>query len=113
LDKGREKYGERALLGSDASSSGSDDEEEDDDGELINANVEKKFLETIAMIRANDPKLLQVEGEVFRDEDFEASSGDDDNKASKKVTYKDLIREDVLKKASKGANEDSSDEESG
>lgn len=65
------------------------------------------------MIRANDPKLLQVEGEVFRDEDFEASSGDDDNKASKKVTYKDLIREDVLKKASKGANEDSSDEESG
>ena len=32
-------------------------EDEDDDGLLINANVEKKFLETIAMIRSNDPKL--------------------------------------------------------
>ena len=78
LDKGKEKYGERALLGSDASSSGSEDEDEDDEGELINANVEKKFLETIAMIRANDPKLKQVEGEVFRDEDFEGSSSDHD-----------------------------------
>lgn len=56
------------LLNSDSESSV---EEEDDDGTLINANVEKKFLETIAMIRSNDPKLKEVEGEVFRDEDFE------------------------------------------
>ena len=63
---------------------------------------EKKFLETIAMIRANDPKLKQVQGEVFRDEDFEASSEEGNRKSdNKKVTYKDLIREDVLKKASK------------
>lgn len=69
------------------------------------------------MIRANDPKLKQVEGEVFRDEDFEGegeSSGEDIRKSDKKVTYKDLIREDVLKKASKKggtAAEDSSEEE--
>jgi protein KRI1 len=67
LDKAKEKYGEKALLGSDASSSESEEEEEDDDGELINANVEKKFLETIAMIRTNDPKLKAVEGELFND----------------------------------------------
>jgi protein KRI1 len=60
LDKAKEKYGERALLdipNQEGEGSGSEDEDEDDDGELINATVEKKFLETIAMIRSNDPKL--------------------------------------------------------
>jgi len=96
-------------MGSDASSSESEEDEEDDDGELINANVEKKFLETIAMIRTNDPKLKAVEGELFNDDDFEASS-DGEVKAAKKVTYKDLIREDVLNKAKHG-DQDSSDDD--
>lgn len=78
LDKAKEKYGEKALLaeiskldrdGSDGDSSSF--EEEDDEGELINAKVEKKFLETIAMIRTNDPKLKEAEGELFKDEDFD------------------------------------------
>ncbi len=56
LEKGKEVYGEKALLGSDASSKSSS-EDEDDEGHLINAKLEKKFLETIAMIRSNDPKL--------------------------------------------------------
>jgi hypothetical protein len=62
-------------------------EEEDDDGALINANVEKKFLETIAMIRSNDPKLKAVEGEVFRDEDFESDGGVAAAAVHKKLTY--------------------------
>jgi protein KRI1 len=94
------------LLNSDDDSEASV-EEEDDDGALINANVEKKFLETIAMIRSNDPKLKAVEGEVFRDEDFESDEGAVVVKgSSKKLTYKDQIREDVLKR---GAAEEESD----
>jgi protein KRI1 len=94
------------LLNSDDDSEASV-EEEDDDGALINANVEKKFLETIAMIRSNDPKLKAVEGEVFRDEDFESDEGAVVVKGSnKKLTYKDQIREDVLKR---GEAEEESD----
>ena len=100
------------LLGSDDSEESV--EEEDDDGALINANVEKKFLETIAMIRSNDPKHKAVEGEVFRDEDFE---DDSDHGAAttavkgKKLTYKDQIREDVLKKGAEESGESDSEEE--
>ena len=68
-------------------------EDEDDDGLLINANVEKKFLETIAMIRSNDPKLKETQGEVFKDEDFEEDDDDHivakESKKNKKLTYKD------------------------
>jgi protein KRI1 len=67
LDKAKEKYGEKALLdlGDDDQEESEEEEEEDDEGELINATVEKKFLETIAMIRSNDPKLKQTQGELF------------------------------------------------
>jgi hypothetical protein len=52
------------------------------------------------MIRSNDPKLKTVEGEVFNDEDFDDPEDDPEAaRFSKKVTYKDLIREDVLKRA--------------
>ena len=66
----------------------SSESEEDDDGELINAVVEKKFLETIAMIRENDPKLKQVDGELFKDSDFEAEAEGEKEK-QKPITYKD------------------------
>ena len=114
LEQAKEKYGERALLDNDDDNNESEEEEEEDDeGELINANVEKKFLETIAMIRTNDPKLKQVEGELFKDEDFEGGDGEDEGQKSrskdKKMTYKDQIRADVLKKVKKEG--DSSDDE--
>lgn len=109
LDKAKEKYGDAAILNSDEESS-EEIEDEDDDGELINAAVEKKFLETIAMIRSNDPKLKQSEGEVFRDEDF-SEEDDDQNQKGKAVTYKDLIREDVLKKAKAGKEDESSSDD--
>jgi hypothetical protein len=88
-------------------------EDEDDDGLLINANVEKKFLETIAMIRSNDPKLKETQGEVFKDEDFEEQDNENiiaKESKKKKLTYKDQIREDVLK--GRGASDSSEEEES-
>jgi hypothetical protein len=66
------------------------------------------------MIRSNDPKLKTVEGEVFNDEDFDDSEDDqEDAMFSKKVTYKDLIREDVLKRAKHGTEGSSDDEDDG
>jgi protein KRI1 len=66
-----------------------EEEEEDDEGELINAAVEKKFLETIAMIRSNDPKLKQTQGELFKDEDFEETAGRQKESSKPLLTYKD------------------------
>ena len=61
LEKAKEKYGEKALLDSaEDESDQSSSEEEDDDGELINPKFEKKFLETMRMIRENDPKLKET-----------------------------------------------------
>jgi hypothetical protein len=66
------------------------------------------------MIRSNDPKLKTVEGEMFNDEDFDDPEDEqEDAKFSKKVTYKDLIREDVLKRAKHGTEGSSDDEDDG
>ena len=111
LEKGKEIYGEKALAQVSGEES-SEEEDEDDDADLINATVGKKFLETIAMIRSNDPKLKQVEGELFKDEDFE--DGGLVEKHSKKplMTYKDQIRKDVLKRA-EGDSDDEDDSSEG
>jgi hypothetical protein len=65
------------------------------------------------MIRSNDPKLTEIKGEVFNEEDFEVNEEDDHKKSSKPLmTYKDQIRQDVLNKAKKGNdNTDESEEE--
>lgn len=58
------KYGE--LLEDDEKSQNSSSEEsEDEDAELINPNFEKKFLETLTMIRTNDPRLKEIKEELF------------------------------------------------
>lgn len=61
------------------------------------------------MIRSNDPKLKAVEGEVFKDEDFEEENAAAGKKDGKALTYKDMIREDVLRKGEEA--ESSGDEE--
>ena len=64
LEKGKLKYGDKLMssgrdgaleegeLESESSSS-----EDDSEAELLNPTVEKKFLQVMAAIRANDPKL--------------------------------------------------------
>ena len=98
LDKATEKYGAKALMDGDDSgeeSESSSSADEDDDAELLNPKVEKKFLETLALIRENNPKLKEIQGEIFQDSDFEDQDNDGEDKKmkeSKPVTYKDLIR---------------------
>ena len=71
LQKGQQKYG-KLLTGDDMESSSSSDDE-DSEGELINQTVEKKFIEVLAAIRTNDPKLKQIAEDdcIFKDEDFQ------------------------------------------
>ena len=76
LEQGREKYGDKALR-EDNEKGGSDDDEseseedEDEEADLINPHFEKKFLETLTMIRNNDPKLKDIKEDLFKDEDFD------------------------------------------
>ena len=65
------------------------------------------------MIRDNDPKLKGLKEELFKESDFEDEDEDEESddkkkKKSKPVTYKDLIREDVLNHKD-GSESDSSD----
>lgn len=62
------------------------------------------------MIRENDPKLKQVDGELFKDSDFEAEAEGEKEK-QKPITYKDQVRSDILKKARKGSSDGSEDDE--
>ena len=103
LEKAKEKYGERALdIDKDSNESeSSSSEEEDDDANLINPKVEKKYLETLIMIRENNPKLKELKEDLFKDSDFEQEeNGNNEQKASKPITYKDLLREEILEKMS-------------
>ena len=67
LDKAKDKYG---TLDSDSEED--EEEEEDEEAALINPKFERKFIETLTMIRSNDPKIKGLQGELFNDEDFEA-----------------------------------------
>ena len=88
LEKGKLKYGD-ALNGQPESESSSS--EDDSDAELLNPQVEKKFLEVLTAIRNNDPKLKEVEKPIFEDNDFE-KGGKGERKKDKAFTLKDQIR---------------------
>ena len=114
LQKGKQKYGKKLdASGSDESSSSSAD---DSEAELINPNVETKFLEVLTAIRNNDPKLKKIaeDDHIFKDEDFDGKATGE-GKKEKGVFLKDQIRERALKKLKKQSDaesESSSDESS-
>jgi hypothetical protein len=59
--------------------SSSSSEDEDDEAELVNPKFETKFLQTLAMIRDNDPKLKDLKEELFKDADFEQDENESEN----------------------------------
>lgn len=111
LEQGKLKYGD--LLDKDEESSETSSED-DSEGELINETFETKFLEVITAIRAGDPSVLTKTGDnaigemVWKDEDFVAKPI---VKKDKKVTLKDQIRQDALKKIKDGVSASESDED--
>lgn len=117
LEQGRLKYGD--LLEGDEQSSESESSSSDDSaGELVNAKFEKKFFEVITAIRAGDPSVLTKTGDnavgepLWKDEDFEESSDEKlIEKKDRKVTLKDQIRTDALKKIKAGQSASESEDD--
>lgn len=117
LEQGRLKYGD-LLEGDEQSSESESSSSDDSDGELVNAKFEKKFFEVITAIRAGDPSVLTKTGDnavgepLWKDEDFEESSdGKLMEKKDRKVTLKDQIRTDALKKIKAGQSASESEDD--
>jgi protein KRI1 len=89
-----------------SSSSSSDDSQAD----LVQPKFEKKFLEVITAIRAGDKSILtKHSGEtIFKDEDFEVAKK---GEKVKKLTLKDQIRTDALRKIKGGEDASEADED--
>jgi protein KRI1 len=111
LEKIKEKYGtnpENWGSEEDASSSS----EEDSDAELMTTKAQSKVLNLLASIQNKDKhaELLKHEGEYFNDSDFEENDEKSKkrHKKEKKITYKDVIRKEALKKIDKGESSGSS-----
>lgn len=90
------KYGQDPHQSSSYSSSS----EEDEDAVLLTSKAERKYNELLLRIKNNDKTLfteVQEGQDYFQDSDFEPSE-EKAVKTHKKVTYKDVIRQDVIKK---------------
>ena len=96
-EKRKEKERLEHKYGNDVESESSS-EDEDSDAELNTAKFDAKFANLLHRIENNDKTLMQTEGEYFQDDDFEDSDENKVKKRDKKVTLKDQIRNQTLKK---------------
>ncbi|GMH76184.1 hypothetical protein TrLO_g4024 [Triparma laevis f. longispina] len=74
--------------------SSSSSESEDEDAELLTPGVDLKVLETINRIRAKDPSIYDSSTDFFKDvvPKVDRKAGGE----SKKMAYKDVVREQIL-----------------
>ena len=97
----------------------SEDLESEDEGEALTTNVDKKILATIAAIRRKDPRVYKPDAVFFEApaDDDDASDGSDAERGSdgddgseqkkkkkqpKKVTAKDVLRQQLMEAAERG-----------
>ncbi|GIX65309.1 Krr1 family protein [Babesia caballi] len=86
-------------------SEGSDDE--DEDAVLLTNKVEEKIFKTLLDIKNKNPAIYDPNVKCFSDSDFEdEGDGAAGTKPSKGVTYKDMVRETLLKKGAEGFESD-------
>lgn len=80
----------------------SDDESEDDDAELLSHDLELNILNTINSIRKKDPVVYDKQKIWFKRDVSEDENENDevDQSSSKKKTYKDIVREQLLSNTS-------------
>ncbi|GMH69196.1 hypothetical protein TrST_g2305 [Triparma strigata] len=77
--------------------SSSSSESEDEDAELLTPNVDLKVLETINRIRSKDPSIYDPSTDFFKGVVPDPSSIQSANqKSSKKMAYKDVVREQIM-----------------
>lgn len=106
---------ELGLLTGGADADESSDESEDD-GDLLTAGLDKKILATIQAIRSKDPKVYDAKTTFFTEADDAASSDDEGDKPKKakkekKKTAKDVLREQLVEAAERGATDAFADDD--
>ena len=108
IERLESKYGKQKLNAKEPSEPSESSESEDSDAYLNTEKAETKFIDLIQRIKKNDKTLLKMEGDFFKDEDFEPEKKE---KKHKKTTLKDAIREDALRRIKGDQSAGSSDDE--
>lgn len=73
----------------------SSESSEDSDAELVTTKVNSKFLEVMALIRKNDPKLKDPNYHTFSDSDFDEAESK--GPKAKPLRYRELYAQTLLK----------------
>ena len=98
LDKLQAKYGNN-IGDEDYDSESSSIASDEEDAVMNTRKVESKFNELLVRINNNDKTLMETKGDYFVESDFaESEQEDKGDKRDKKITYKDVIRKDVMNK---------------
>ncbi|GBE61880.1 zinc zz type domain-containing protein [Babesia ovata] len=97
----------------DDESSSEESSEEDEDGVLLTDKVEQKIFQTLLKIKNKNPEIYAPEVKYFSDSDFEdeANEEDGESKKAKGLTYKDMVRETLLKEGAEGFENEEDDAE--
>ncbi|XP_067946404.1 protein KRI1 homolog [Watersipora subatra] len=105
LMKLKSRYGNVAL----DDSSETDSETEDEDAEELTADIEQKWLKTLAALKSNDPRIYDDKMHFFNSDDETSASAANTNKRKKmkRVTLKDMDRRVITER--EGAYSDTSD----
>eukprot|EP00933_Yihiella_yeosuensis_P061637 TRINITY_DN64478_c0_g1_i1.p1 TRINITY_DN64478_c0_g1~~TRINITY_DN64478_c0_g1_i1.p1 ORF type:complete len:718 (+),score=253.75 TRINITY_DN64478_c0_g1_i1:208-2361(+) len=114
MDKKEAARAARILADEDIASDSSDETTEDEGAELLTGKVESKIFQTLAKIKKKDPSIYDDKKVFFDDDDFEESkaSKEKTGKEPKKVTYKEFLRDTLLKEGADAiANEEDEMEE--
>ena len=106
LEQGRLKYGD--LVSGSSQESEESSSEDDSEAEMVGPKFEKKWLKMMTAIRESDPSVLTKTGDnavgerLWRDTDFDSKAKE--QAKSKKMTLKDQIRLDAMKRIEEGAS---------
>lgn len=79
-----------------------DEESEDEDGEALSTSLDLKIIKTISSLKTRDPKIYDAKTRWFDDKNDEYDDEEDESSSvevsnNKRKTYKDVIREQLLK----------------
>ena len=102
--------------GVDSSDDEDSSESEDEEGDILNAHLELKILDTINSLRRKDPKIYDNSTKFFDPDHDEEDDGNDSagsvdeekvgkESKSKKKTYKTVLREQLLQDGAEGDDE--------
>ena len=109
LSRLREKYGEDYE---ESTSSSSSSEDEDDDAVEVTAQKTKDFLQTLSLVKQQDPSIYDANTLFYATTNTSSSEGDGDSESVKRPMYlKDYERKRLLEKGERAFLSDSDDED--